>query len=91
MGKHEKTFRRLLQGGADANLSFDDLCALLRHLGFEERQRGSHHLFSHPAVEELINLQTAGAQAKVYQVRQVRTILLKYGLGRDLLDDESEG
>ena len=91
MGRHEKVLRRLLQGGADANIGFAELCGLLRHLGFEERQRGSHHLFSRAGVEELLNLQEAGAQAKVYQVRQVRTVLLKYGLGRELLGDDSEG
>jgi hypothetical protein len=53
----------------------------LRHLGFAERARGSHHVFSRDGVEELINLQHDGSQAKVYQVKQVRAVLAKYGLG----------
>jgi hypothetical protein len=52
----------------------------LRHLGFEERTRSSHHMFRRGGVEELINLQRDGDKAKVYQVRQVRAILTKYGL-----------
>ena len=65
---------------ANANVGFDALGALLRHLGFEERIRGSHHVFRRAGVEELINLQRDGDKAKVYQVRQVRAILTKYGL-----------
>jgi hypothetical protein len=31
-------------------------------------------------VRELINLQREGSNAKVYQVRQVRQVILRYGL-----------
>ena len=77
----EKTLRRLLSGTADAAIRFDDLCQLLRSLGFEERVRGSHHLFRKGGVEEKINLQRAGSNAKPYQVKQVRAVVLKSGLG----------
>jgi predicted RNA binding protein YcfA (HicA-like mRNA interferase family) len=60
---------------------FDDLCQLLESLGFEKRVRGSHHLFRKSGVEEKINLQRAGAQAKPYQVKQVRSVILKAKLG----------
>ena len=66
---------------ADAAIRFDDLCQLLRSLGFEERVRGSHHLFRKGGVEEKINLQRAGSNAKPYQVKQVRAVVLKSGLG----------
>jgi hypothetical protein len=56
------------------------MCGLLRCLGFEERTRGSHHVFRRAGVEELINLQRDGDKAKVYQVRQVRAVLVRYGL-----------
>jgi len=46
-----------------------------------ERGRGSHHIFVKEAVEELINLQRDGKSAKPYQVKQVRRILLRYGMG----------
>jgi predicted RNA binding protein YcfA (HicA-like mRNA interferase family) len=81
VARHEKTKRKILRGGSDANIGFADLRGLLLHLGFEERVRGSHHIFHKPEVEELINLQRAGAKAKPYQVRQVRAVLLRYDLG----------
>jgi hypothetical protein len=81
MGKHDKLLSQILQGRSDANILFDDLRRLLLHLGFEERVRGSHHTFRRSGVEEKINLQRDNGKAKVYQVRQVRNILLKYGLG----------
>ena len=37
-------------------------------------------MFRLAGVEELINLQRDGDEAKVYQVRQVRAILTKYRL-----------
>jgi predicted RNA binding protein YcfA (HicA-like mRNA interferase family) len=76
-----KTLRRILSGTADAAIRFDDLCQLLESLGFEKRVRGSHHLFRKTGVEEMINLQRTGADAKPYQVRQVRAIILKAKLG----------
>ncbi len=81
MGKYEKFLLRILQGTSDANISFDELRQLLLHLGFEERTRGSHHVFRKEGIEEKINLQRDRNKAKVYQVRQVRGIILKYKLG----------
>jgi predicted RNA binding protein YcfA (HicA-like mRNA interferase family) len=77
----EKTLRRLLSGAADAAIRFDDLCQLLESLGFERRVRGSHHLFRKSGIEEMINLQREGAQAKPYQVKQVRSVILRARLG----------
>ncbi|MBM4123297.1 MAG: type II toxin-antitoxin system HicA family toxin [Nitrospira sp.] len=72
MGQHDKLLDQILRGASDANVPFDDLCRLLQHLGFEERIRGSHHIFRKDGVQERINLQRDGNKAKVYQVRQVR-------------------
>ncbi|MGH9898704.1 MAG: type II toxin-antitoxin system HicA family toxin [Pyrinomonadaceae bacterium] len=80
MNKHDKLLLQILRGQSDANISFDDLCQLLIHLGFENRVRSSHHMFRKNGVEEKINLQREGSKAKSYQVRQVRNILLKYKL-----------
>ena len=55
--------------------------ALMHHLGFDERIRGSHHIFSKEGVEEILNLQPKGAMAKPYQVKQVRHVILKYRMG----------
>ena len=77
----EKTLARLLSGTADAAIRFDDLCQVLESLGFEKRVRGSHHLFRKSGVEERINLQREGTNAKPYQVKQVRSVILKSKLG----------
>jgi hypothetical protein len=80
MGRHDRLLTQLLGGRADANVGFEAMCTLLRRLGFQERTRGSHHVFRRTGVEELINLQRDGDKAKVYQVRQVRAVLVRYGL-----------
>lgn len=80
MGKYEKLIDQILLGTSDANISFDDICQLLIRSGFEERVRGSHHIFRKEGVQEMINLQKDGSKAKVYQVRQVRAVILKYKL-----------
>ena len=63
-----------------SSIRFSDLCALLRRLGFDERIRGSHHVFVRDDLDEILNLQPKGSDAKVYQVRQVRLLILKHGL-----------
>lgn len=76
----KQTLRRVLSGTSDSSVRFDDLCSLLEHLGFQVRVRASHHLYFKPGVEERINLQRDGSQAKPYQVKQVRAIILRNGL-----------
>jgi len=50
-------------------------------LGFEKRAKGSHHIFRKRGVAAKVNLQRAGAQAKPYQVKQVRAVILEEKLG----------
>ena len=71
---------RVLRGSSDANIRFGDLRALLLKLGFTERIRGSHHIFTRPDVTEILNLQERNSTAKPYQVKQVRKILVQYRL-----------
>jgi predicted RNA binding protein YcfA (HicA-like mRNA interferase family) len=71
---------KILRGTSDANIAFDDIRRMLLHLGFDERIRGSHHIYRKAGIEEKINLQHSGNKAKPYQVRQVREVLLKYRL-----------
>ncbi|MFB3924140.1 MAG: type II toxin-antitoxin system HicA family toxin [Terriglobia bacterium] len=56
MNKQEELRHRILLGESDANIDFDDLSRMLLWLGFEERVRGSHHIFRKQGVRELINL-----------------------------------
>ena len=77
----KKTLRQVLSGTSDAAIRFDDLCSLLESVGFAKRTKGSHNIFRKSGVEERINLQRDGNNAKPYQVKQVRTVILKYKLG----------
>jgi predicted RNA binding protein YcfA (HicA-like mRNA interferase family) len=81
VGKYEELLQRILSGTSDANIRFDELVQLLSRLGFVQRVRGSHHIFRKSGIEERINLQQDGNKAKPYQVRQVRSILLRHKLG----------
>ena len=80
MAKYDKLLDRILRGTSDANIVFEDLRHLLKRLGFAERIRGDHYIFSKDGVEEILNLQPKGAQAKPYQVKQVRGVIVKYRL-----------
>jgi predicted RNA binding protein YcfA (HicA-like mRNA interferase family) len=81
MGEQDGLLLRILRGTSDANIPFDGLCHLLQRLGFTERIRGSHHIFTKEGIAEILNLQPKGRQAKPYQVKQVRRVILKYRLG----------
>ena len=81
MDRYFKLLERILHAASDANISFTQMCQLLKKFGFNERIRGSHHIFSKDRVEEIINLQPKGSKAKPYQVKQVRNLILKYRLG----------
>ena len=81
MSKQKKFLERVLRGSSDANILFTALRQLLHQLEFEERIRGSHHIFTKEGIEEILNLQPKGAKAKPYQVKQVRNVILKHKLG----------
>lgn len=80
MAKYDKLLSRVLRGTSDANIAFEDLRHLLKRLGFAERIRGDHYIFTKEGVEEILNLQPKGSQAKPYQVKQVRAAIVKYRL-----------
>lgn len=80
MSRTEKTREKILLGGSDANIDFEDLRRLLVALGFAERIKGSHHIFVREGVNEIINIQPKHGRAKAYQVKQVRNIILRYSL-----------
>jgi predicted RNA binding protein YcfA (HicA-like mRNA interferase family) len=44
------------------------------------RVSGSHHIFVHSAVPELVNLQDVDGKAKPYQIRQFLKLVEKYNL-----------
>ena len=55
--------------------------ALVEAFGFHlSRVRGSHHLFVHPGIAELVNFQEVHGQAKPYQIRQFLKIVERHNL-----------
>lgn len=82
--------RKLLERlrlGAATNVRFRDLTRLVEALGFElQRTSGSHHIFAHPEVPELLNLQDVAGEAKPYQIRQFLRLVERYSLS---LEDET--
>ena len=80
MGKRERLYEHIVMRRGDANVAFNDLCSLVARLGFSCRIKASHHIFWMAGVEEILNLQPNGSKAKVYQVGQVRDVILKYKL-----------
>ena len=80
MNRHERLLETILRGSSDANVRFADLRGLMLYLGFTERVKGSHHIFDKAGIVELVNLQGHRGQAKPYQVRQVRRLILQHNL-----------
>ena len=78
---------RVLAGLSDSNIRFNELRKLILDLGFNERIKGDHHIFTKEGITEIINLQPLrNGKAKAYQVKQGRNLILKYKLHRRLSD-----
>lgn len=72
---------RRLAGGSLGNVSFADMRRLVEAFGFELRRRsGSHHIFVHPEIPEILNLQDVRGEAKPYQIRQFLRLIERYAL-----------
>jgi len=80
LSKNRKVYEKIIGGFSDNNIEFKDLVTLLEKIGFTKRIKGDHNIFTKDKVEEIINIQPKGNKAKNYQVKQVRTLLLKYKL-----------
>lgn len=66
-----------------ANVRFGDLRRLVEAIGYVlRRQKGAHHVFTHAVRPGLpiVNLQSDGANAKPYQVRQVVRLIDEHNL-----------
>ena len=75
--------RKLLKKalGGSKNIRFGDMVSLIEAFGFHlDRTRGSHHIFEHPRVAELVNLQSRKGKAKPYQIKQFLQLVEQYNL-----------
>jgi predicted RNA binding protein YcfA (HicA-like mRNA interferase family) len=85
MTKKRKLIQKLLSGSK--NIRFSEAQAAIEAFGFQlTRISGSHHIYIHPDVPELINLQNVNGMAKPYQINQFLEIVERYNLK---LEDES--
>jgi len=83
----KRILEKVLSGLSDKNIGFSELRSLVSSLGFDERIRGDHHILTHAGVAEILNLQPLrDGMAKAYQVKQVRSMILKYKLGKEVRD-----
>lgn len=55
MGKFDKILYKTLSGRSDNNVVFHDLRHLLARLGFQERIRSDHHIYTQDGIEEILN------------------------------------
>ncbi len=84
MTKKRKLLEKVLAGSK--NIQFDELVTLVQAFGFIlSRVNGSHHIFIHPDIPEIVNLQNKKGKAVPYQVRQFLRLTEEYAL---TLEDE---
>jgi predicted RNA binding protein YcfA (HicA-like mRNA interferase family) len=77
--KRRKVLRRIVANMK--NVKFTDFVSLVEGFGFElDRVNGSHHIFKHPGIPELINLQEVNGEAKPYQIKQFLRLTERYDL-----------
>lgn len=78
MGK-KKILKKLIYG--TKNIQFHDIITLINAFGFTlSRTKGSHHIFIHPKIPELINIQNVNGKVKPYQVTQFLKLIERYNL-----------
>ncbi|PZV06635.1 MAG: hypothetical protein DCF32_09370 [Leptolyngbya sp.] len=79
MGKKQKLLRQILNNSK--NVSFNDMVSLIESFGFTlSRINGSHHIYTHPNLASLVNIQNFKGKAKAYQVRQFLDLVETHNL-----------
>ncbi|MDR4507706.1 MAG: type II toxin-antitoxin system HicA family toxin [Candidatus Brocadiaceae bacterium] len=77
--KKKKLLQRLLS--EPRYISFSDVVECANVFGFRlDRIKGSHHIYAHPDVKELIAFQDVRGQAKPYQLKRLFNIIERYNL-----------
>ena len=77
--KKSKLLRKLLSGSK--NVRFSEATQVAEAFGFRlDRITGNHHIFIHPDVPELLNLQNVKGKAKPYQIKQLLKIIERNNL-----------
>jgi len=77
--KKKKLLQKVLSG--TKNIRFSEAVALAEAFGFQlDRVNGSHHIFVHADIPQLLNLQNVKGKAKPYQIRQLLQIVEAHNL-----------
>jgi len=67
--RKQKRFQQILS--RRTNVRFSEMSKCVEDFGFRlDRISGNHHIFVHPDIPELLNLQNVNGQAKPYQIGQ---------------------
>ena len=90
-GKFGKLIVRLVSETADKSFAFADLLKVVTELGFELRINGSHHILVKGSIPDIINIQPKGKDAKPYQVKQIRELIIRYKLWEINEEDSDNG
>jgi len=76
----KKLFLKISRGSL-ANIRFEQMTKLAEAFGFRlSRINGSHHIFIHPDVMQILNLQNVNGTAKPYQVKQFLKLVETHNL-----------
>ena len=76
----KRLLERIARGDL-TNVSFADMGRLVEAVGFVlQRTSGSHHIYVHPEIPEILNLQVVDGEAKPYQIRQFLRLVDRYAL-----------
>lgn len=74
-----KILQKILAGSK--NIRFSDMIRLVEGFGFRlSRTEGSHHIFVHPEIPELVNLQDVKGRGNPYQMRQFLKLVERHSL-----------
>lgn len=77
--KKQKLLQKILLG--TKNVRFSEAVALAEAFGFQlDRVNGSHHIFIHADIPELLNLQNVKGKAKPYQIKQMLQLIEAHNL-----------
>ena len=77
--RRHRLLQKLLSGSK--HIRFTEAVACAEAFGFRlSRVHGSHHIYIHANVPELLNLQNVHGQAKPYQIKQLLRLIERYNL-----------
>ena len=80
--KNQKLLEKIVRNPNDVR--FNEIISLLEAFGFKlKRIKGSHHIFKHPDIPYLINIQNKNGKVKPYQVNQFLNMIVEFKLSVD--------